>query len=239
MIWQTYNPENPINPDDYMGQFHNELIAFFVNNVDEVLADPELDAACTMLTDTVTLLIPKAIELLNISPSIEEKNTVFGALITAVIRRCDRRNLYMEITELSDEFQSIWNSIGNEVNNLTISNINSIITNLKGIDTTILNSNLNPTEKTCAFQINSIARFSSAYWVNEKLNPNSPWIEISANRGGEYAIKSPPDWVTVDIDGALIGAWFTGNPLAALGGGAVASAVHAARKAYKKKYGPS
>ncbi|MBT3301282.1 MAG: hypothetical protein HOD63_03350 [Bacteroidetes bacterium] len=237
MSWQTYNPENPINPDDYMGQFHNELLEFFVNNVDEICDDPELDSAPTMLTDTATLLIPKVIELLNITPTIEEKNTAFGACILAVTRPCDRRNLFMDISEFSTEFQTIWNSIKSEVNNLTVSNINNILTNLKGIDTTIQNSSLVQLEKTSAFQINSIARFSSAYWVNEKLNPNSPWIEISADRGGEYAMKDPPDWVYADIEGALIGAWFTANPFVALGGGAATSAYHAAKKAYKKKCG--
>lgn len=188
-----------------------------------------------MLTDTVTLIFPKTIELLNITPNTEEKNRAFGACIAAALKPCDRKNLFLEIIDFSSDFQIIWTSIVNNVNALTVNNINEIITELKNVDTVISHSSLGTDEKSLAFQVNSIARFSSAYWVTEKLNPNSEWIGISNLRGGDYAECDPPDWVYTDIESALIGFWFAGGPFSALGCAGACSAYKAAKDAYNKK----
>lgn len=58
-------------------------------------------------------------------------------------------------------------------------------------------------EKTTIFQVNSIARYSSVYWVY------------------------------TDIKAAYIGAWFTANPFVALGAVAVSSVVDAAIDYYE------
>jgi len=233
MNWREYNPQNDLNPQDSIGENHNLLLEHFVNNIDKISVDS--DKEFTIISDSISILLPKAIELLNISPDNQSKNRAYGACTAAIIESCDRRNLYLQITDYSQEFQNIWMQITNVTGQLTIENINDTLNELREIDNFIINSDLSDSEKTTIFQVNSIARYSSAYWVSEKDNVNSDWIEISEERGGDFMQKDPPNWVYTDIKAAYIGAWFTGNPLAALGAAAVSSAVDAAIDYYNEK----
>ncbi len=233
MSWRNYNPQNNSNPQDTIGENHNLLIEYFVTNIDEISSDPEKEF--TIISDTISLLLPKVIELLDISPDNQEKNITYGACTASIIKGCDRRNLYLEITDYSATFQNIWDEITNVTNLLTIENIENSISSLKNIDSDIAESELSDLEKNVIYQVNSIARFSSAYWVAEKINPESAWIDISDVRGGNFAAEKPPRWVYSDIKAAYIGALFTWNPFAALGAAAVTSAVDAAIDYYNNK----
>jgi hypothetical protein len=89
---------------------------------------------------------------------------------------------------------------------------------------------MNNEEMNYMFYVNSVARYSSAYWVYEKLNPNSPWIQISIDIGGNWSAKQPPDWVFEDIWATWGRAILAPTPLTALAGGAIGSAIFAIRK---------
>lgn len=233
MNWREYNPQNEINPQDKIGEFHNTLLEYFVENIDKISNDPQKDF--TIINDSINLLVPKAIELLNISPDIQEKNMTYGACTASIIKSRDNGNIFLEITDFSLLFQDIWKQITTIVDKLTVDNIVETLSLLKEMDKQIVNCDLSDFEKPIAFQANSIARFSSAYWVVEKDNPNSSWIEISETRGGDFKQYSPPNWVYSDIKAAYVGALFTSNPLIALGGAAVSSALDAAIDYSKKR----
>lgn len=233
MNWKEFNPQNEINPQDKIGEFHNRLLEYFVEDIDKISTDTQ--KCFTIINDTINLLVPKAIELLEINPDIKERNLTYGACVSSIVKSGDNQNIFLNITDFSVLFQDIWKQITAIVDKLTIDNIIETLSLLKEMDYKIIESDLSDFEKTILFQTNSISRFSSAYWVAEKKDSNSSWIKISEERGGDFKQNSPPAWVYSDLKAAYIGAFFTANPLVALGGAAASSALDAAIAYSRKK----
>lgn len=225
MNWKDYNPGNALNPYDNIGLNHNLLIEYFLQNVDKISVGS--DKKLTIISDTISLVLPKAIELSEIRPDNQSKNLAYGAYAAAIIESFDKENLFFQIDDFSKEFWNLWEQLNNTITKLNIENVNDVLIELKEIDNHLISSDLSDSEKKIILQVNSIARYSSAYWVSEKNNPQSKWISISLERCGDFTRKAPPSWVYSDIKGAYIGAWFTANPFVALGSGAVSSLVDA------------
>lgn len=225
MNWKDYNPGNALNPHDNIGLNHNLLIEHFLQNVDKISVGS--DQKFTIISDTISLILPKAIELLKIKPDNQSKNLAYGACAAAIIELHDRKKMFFQIADFSKEFENFWVQINNIINQLSNENINDVLNELKEIDKHIINSILSDSEKKLLLQVNSIARYSSTYWFSEKNNPQSEWISISRERGLDFTRKAPPGWVYSDIKAAYIGFWFTANPFVALGAAAVASLVDA------------
>lgn len=178
----------------------------------------------------IDIVIPKAIELTDSQLKAGEVDQAYMVALACAVQANGYSNRYFQIAGRDSEFNSIWSKMTSMVLKVSATSIAEVLTELKLLDEEVVNSSIDPDGKLILFRAISTARYSSAYWVSEKLNSASEWIEISDAMGGDFRAGDPPDWVYSDIEGALIGALFTANPFAALGGGAVSSAWTALKK---------
>lgn len=224
------------NPEDSIGKNHNALLDYLMTKKAELKANS--GSSNEALAYIAKTLLPKAAELTGTIATKVEMNQVFLVAIGAGFQTEGYSMNFFGISDYSDEFQDYWNQLMGIVLKFNAENAVESIKQIKLIDNAVrLDLDIPATDKKIMFQALSIARYSGAYWVCQYLNRNSEWNNVYTDGdGNNIGLRSsdgdgPPDWLMADIEGALIGAFFTANPFAALGGGAANSAYKALKDA--------
>ncbi len=210
---------------DHVGELHNTLLEHFIKNIDNVSKKP--CSQCTIVSDVIGLILPDAISLLQLTSDRLDYYKAYAACTAAVVNNHDTHKDFLQVAAYSSSFHILLSKILYRIEQLSIDNVDATLLSLQIIDIDILANYLSSFEKDTLWMLNSIARHSAAYWVTAKTDSNSPWIKALSDRDCGFLKKDPPEWVYTGTKAAFIGAWFAGNPLAALGAAAVSSAVDA------------
>ena len=224
MDWRANSPENPANPQDDYGKYHNLILDEISQSVPINL--PVLD----FCKESVNVFVQFYSKIVPGSDASTRDSWFEYATAGAMAARTQGR--YVDIVgRTSAEYGAYINDLLDTVRDNMYDSPSEGISAVSALEATIAGSTMTAPEQEQAYAVSSIARYSIAYWnaqfgSGSNFN-NNYWKRITIIRDEDpYIPPAPPSWVTADIWGAAIGGVF-GNLPGALGSGAASSVLEA------------
>lgn len=213
MSWTAYKPENDANPYDWFGLYHNQSLDYVSSGFFKLqLKGPGgvsvLLEVAKMISDFLYL---KAADK---EYDIAVREEILNACYVAVGNVISSRNVFPLVkTKSTKDYFDYYVGLRELLPYTTLENIDRTMTQIRAHEATISPSGMTEVDKRNAYWISSVARYSLAYWISEFSAERSLWVEAASRINGWdglvlKAAAGPPQWVTDDIEGALIGAFF-------------------------------
>lgn len=189
------NVWNTINPLDSVGFKHNEMIEHIANdraNISTVNDTLMMNDAITSIQTFSSTYYNESFNLPNFNTEQENfydglenyENDLTGYFTDNY--SADIASIMEDVVTYVTEFGDLPNS----------SHVDTIITNLKSLESVVHSSTFSTNDKNACFAALSVAKFSTVLWQYQFSDPNSQFNEW---RDEEHIGTPPPAWISVGV----------------------------------------